>query len=182
MTKAVAQLRRRLFVDPQVQGHLAWRVCLYWLSCLLTVVFMVFCYRIVTGPVRPFFWHFNELATYLGPAVVASLVLLPLVVMDVIRLSHRFVGPLVRLRRSLRALARGESIEPLRFRNGDFWQEFADELNAVAERLQSLKRAEQATSPAPEGKPTPGDPSGTGFPTWISSDNWTDSGPSLTVS
>lgn len=179
MTKAAAQLRKRLFVDPQVQGQLAWRVSLYWLSCLLTVVFMVFCYRIVTGPARPFVWHFNELATFLGPALVASLVLLPLVVMDVIRLSHRFVGPLVRLRRSLRALARGESIEPLRFRHGDFWQEFADEVNAVAERLKSLERREEGADPNTTGHPKPAACFPTIFPGVPETDNWCHSGPAV---
>ena len=42
-----------------------------------------------------------------------ALALLPLVVVDVLRLSNRFVGPLLRLRRSLRQLARGEYVEPI---------------------------------------------------------------------
>jgi hypothetical protein len=37
----------------------------------------------------------------------------------------------------MRALARGEHVEPIEFRRGDFWKEFADEFNAVAARVQS---------------------------------------------
>ena len=78
---------------------------------------------------------------------------LPMVVADVIRVSNRFAGPLVRLRRSMRALARGEHVEPIHFRKGDFWQEFAEEFNAVAARVQGERpnaeptlREEEATA------------------------------------
>ena len=77
---------------------------------------------------------------YYGAALVASLLLLPIVLIDIVRLSNRFAGPLVRLRRSMRALARGEKVQPIHFRGSDFWQEFADEFNAIAARLQDDRR------------------------------------------
>ena len=144
MPPAMKNIRKKLFVDPQVQGQLVWRVCLYWLMCLLTVTFMVVCYRIITGPARPFTWHFQELSVYLGPALVASLIILPVVVVDVIRVSNRFTGPLIRLRRSLRALAKGESVEPIRFRQNDFWQDFAEEFNALLERVKTLENKQSS--------------------------------------
>jgi len=131
-------LRKKLFVDPKVQGALISRVILYWFFCLLTITLMLLCWRIVTGPARPFYTHFNDMWFFYGPAAVASLILLPLVVVDVVRLSNRFVGPLLRLRRSLRALAQGDDVEPLEFRGGDFWREFADEFNAVLARTKKL--------------------------------------------
>ena len=75
---------------------------------------------------------------FYGPAAIASFLLLPLVIMDVIRMSNRFVGPLLRLRRSMRALARGEDVEPIEFRDNDFWHDFADEFNAVNARIRQL--------------------------------------------
>jgi hypothetical protein len=85
-------------------------------------------------------WYFH------GPALVASLLLLPLVVIDIIRVSNRFTGPLLRLRRSMRGLASGERVEPLYFREGDFWKDFADEFNEVIARVQS----EPPPEPDPE--------------------------------
>jgi hypothetical protein len=38
-------------------------------------------------------------------------------------------------------LARGEEVAPLEFREGDFWQDFAREFNAVASRLNKLNQA-----------------------------------------
>ena len=138
-------MRRRFFVDPKVQGGLVLRVAMYWLVCLITITLMLLCWRIVTGPVRPFFVHLDELWYFHGPAVIASLVLLPMVLVDIVRWSNRFAGPMLRLRRSMRALARGERIEPIEFRGGDFWQEFASEFNALVKRVQ-----EGHTPPAPE--------------------------------
>ena len=129
-------LRKHLFVDPKVQGALVGRVLLYWFVCLIGITLMLLCWQILTGPARPFHTHFNYVWFQFGPALAASLVLLPLVAIDVVRLSNRFVGPLLRLRRSMRQLARGEYVEPIEFRDTDFWREFADEFNAVRARVQ----------------------------------------------
>jgi len=128
--------RKRLWVDPSVQGTLILRVVLYWIVCLVTVTLMVLCWRVVTGPARPFYTHFDDMWFYYGPALVASFLLLPLVIFDILRVSNRFAGPLFRLRRSLKALARGEQVRPISFREGDFWIEVAQEFNAVLARIQ----------------------------------------------
>ena len=57
--------------------------------------------------------------------------MLPILLLDVLITSNRFAGPLYRLRRSMRALAAGEHVQPVVFRDGDFWHEIADEFNAV---------------------------------------------------
>jgi len=131
-------LRKRLFVDPKVQGALIARVVLYWVLCLLTIALMLLFWDIITGPARVFYMHFDDMWFYYGPPAIASCLLLPLVIVDIIRLSNRFVGPLLRLRRSMRALARGENVEPIEFRGGDFWHDLADEFNAVRARIRQL--------------------------------------------
>ncbi len=71
------------------------------------------------------------------------------------RLSNRFAGPMLRLRRSLRALGRGEYVEPLEFRGADFWQEFADDFNSVLRRVQAVQTPPSSPSSAeqPEEEP-----------------------------
>jgi hypothetical protein len=90
--------RTRIFVDPKVQGALALRVVLYWIVCILAVAVMLFCWELLTAPVRELSTRLNDMWFYYGPALVASFLLLPLVVIDIIRISHRFAGPLVRMR------------------------------------------------------------------------------------
>ena len=131
-------LRKHLFVDRKVQGALIARVVMYWIVCLITIALMLLCWDIVTGPARVFYRHFDDMWFFYGPPAIASFLLLPLVILDIIRISNRFVGPLLRLRRSMRALARGEYVEPIEFRGNDFWYDFADEFNALRARILQL--------------------------------------------
>jgi hypothetical protein len=140
-------LRKRFFVDAKVQGGLVARVIMYWGLCLFGVFLMLLCWRILTGQPQPFIYHLHDMWFDYGPALAATLILLPLVVVDIIRFSNRFVGPTMRLRRSMRQLARGQYVEPIEFRGSDFWQEFADEFNTVAAHLQGygFVEAEQSS-------------------------------------
>jgi hypothetical protein len=131
--------RKQLFVDPKVQGALILRVVLYWIVCVVTIVLMLLCWRIATGPARMFYLHFDDMWFHYGPALVASFLLLPLVVYDIVQMSNRFCGPLLRLRRAMRALARGEHVAPISFREGDFWPEFAQEFNALVVRMETIR-------------------------------------------
>jgi hypothetical protein len=149
----IKKVRRHFFVDPALQGALVTRVVLYWIICLCSVVLLMLAWRIITAPGGSALTYANEMWTYCWPALVTSFLLLPLVVMDILRFSNRFAGPLLRLRRSLRALARGEEVRPIEFREDDFWLEVADEFNAVRLRVQLTadnSAAEQAEHQADE--------------------------------
>ena len=132
-------LRRHFLTDCRVQGALIVRVVLYWLMCLLAMTFLLLGWTMVTEPSRPLNAHLAALWTLYGPAAVASLLLLPLVTFDLLRLSNRFAGPMFRLRRSLHDLAQGKPVATVRFRHGDFWQEFADDFNSIAARAQKTE-------------------------------------------
>jgi hypothetical protein len=90
--------------------------------------------RMVTGPLQSLNACLTEVWAQFGPAAVASLLLLPLVVYDLLQVTNRFAGPIFRLRRSMRDLAQGIPVMPIRFRDGDFWQDFASDFNLVAEK------------------------------------------------
>ncbi len=128
--------RTQLFVDRKVQGELMQRTIMYWLFCLLALSLMVLCWRILTQPVQLSSEHFREMWQFYGPAVIASLLLLPIVVVDIIRMSNRFAGPLHRLRREMSRLANGEHAEPIYFRENDYWADFADDYNKILAQLQ----------------------------------------------
>ncbi len=129
--------RKRIFVDPKVQGALVFRIIAYWIVCVITISVMLLCWRIITGPARIPFSHLDDMWFQLGPALITSFIILPLVIYDIVKISHRFTGPLLRLRRSMRALAEGEQVKPIRFREGDFWQDLAEDFNAVLSRVQN---------------------------------------------
>jgi nitrogen fixation/metabolism regulation signal transduction histidine kinase len=56
-------------------------------------------------------------------------------VVDTIRVSHRFAGPMLSLDRAMREVADGQPPRKLVFRHDDFWHELADDYNAMLERL-----------------------------------------------
>jgi hypothetical protein len=133
------RVRQRFFADYRVQGALVARAVLYWLTCLLTMTLLLLAWHMLAKPLQPFSAHLTELWKSYGPPAIASLLILPVVIFDLLRLSNRFAGPVVRLRRSLHDLAHGKPVTAVRFRHGDFWQEFADDFNAVAKQAQRAK-------------------------------------------
>src|SRR5690348_3628943 len=108
--------RRRIFlIDPKVQGALAIRVVGYWLFALLSTWFFLVLWNVWSGPARPFSVVFDEVYHHFAAAAVISLMVLPIVVMDVLRVSNRFAGPAWRLKRALRELAEGKEVPALTF-------------------------------------------------------------------
>lgn len=140
-------IRKQLFVDPKVQGTLLLRAVMYWVMCLTVITCMILVWRIVTGPARIFYTHFDDMWFHMGPALVASLLLLPVVLLDVLRTTNRFSGPVFRIRNGLRHLAQGLPVAPIHLRRGDFWHELAEEFNAVAARVQELERNQADREP-----------------------------------
>lgn len=136
--------RRQIFCDREVQGALMLRVVMYWFFCLLTVTLMLVCWSVVSGPPRRFSVLFADLYVRYAPALAASLVVLPIVMIDVVRLSNRFAGPIKRLRDSMTALAEGNEVQPIKFREQDFWKPLAELFNAIA----ALKRPTASKHPA----------------------------------
>jgi hypothetical protein len=134
--------RRRLFVDKQVQGTLLFRIAIYWCFSVLTVCLITLCVRGLTVEARSFwdFFAFQEFFKQYGLVLLASLVLVPLIMLDVVAMSNRFAGPLLRMRRSMRELAAGQHVEPIQFRDKDFWREVATEFNLVVDYVERLKR------------------------------------------
>lgn len=149
--------RKQLFVDPKVQGALVFRVVTYWVVCVATMAIMLLCWRMLTGPARLPYTHLDDMWFHFGPALIASFILLPVVIYDIVRISNRFTGPLFRLRRCMRDLAEGKDVEPIRFRGSDFWQDLAKDFNAVVRRVHAAesryeRNEETVTQPREENK------------------------------
>lgn len=134
--------RRRYLVDPQVQKSLLLRACCYWCGCVLAVGLTLLIVKGFTGPPRPFmeFFDYDWLWQQHGIILFGAAMTLPLVLIDVMLTSNRLAGPIYRMRRSMRALAAGEYVQPIEFRGGDFWHEVAEEFNSVAKYVEQLKK------------------------------------------
>jgi hypothetical protein len=127
--------RRRLFVEPRMQGLLIFKVLVYWLTSFVTIGLMLTCFSIFNDQPRNSTELFAGMWAKLTPALAASMLLLPLIVIDCIRWSNRYAGPMVRLHAALTKLADGGRVTPLKFRQGDLWAEMAQQFNRIAARM-----------------------------------------------
>jgi hypothetical protein len=142
--------RTQYYIDRNVQGTLMTRVALYWVFCVFSVGLIVVCWNTVMGPPRDFIEHFRLVFQQYATVFFSALVLLPIVLIDVARLSARFVGPVFRLRAAMKELADGQQTAPLSFRESDFWGEMAADFNRVAARVPQnmLGRPTEAMPPS----------------------------------
>lgn len=147
--------RRKKFIDAQVQGALARRILFHWLLFLGVASVTALILQVLSNPFRPMSDHVRELWWTQGPFLVVMIFLLPVFVMDTIKLSHRFAGPIFSLHRAMREIAAGGPPRPLKFRRGDFWQGLANDYNAMIARFEANDRnpssADNANREAPVG-------------------------------
>lgn len=132
--------RARQYVDRNVQGGLLTRVATHWGVFIFTTAFA---YIVVQAIISPngatFLQRIQNSLTEFALLGLLMLMLLPAFLLDVIRFSNRFAGPIVRLRRFLRELGENGEAPPLKFRDDDFWTDVASEFNPCRERVYRQK-------------------------------------------
>ena len=127
--------RKKKFVDPRVQGALVRRLVMHWFSFLVVAGTVTFCLQVLSNPLQPVGHHFQQLWWTHGPFLVVMVFLLPVFVLDTIKVSHRFAGPIYRLRQTIRSIAEGNPPPRLKFRDFDFWQGLAQDFNLMVDTL-----------------------------------------------
>jgi hypothetical protein len=130
--------RKKQFIDANVQGALARRLIVHWLVFLMVAALAAFFLQVLSNPFRPLVAHARDVWWTQGPFLVVLAFLLPVFVVDSIKLSHRFAGPVFALRRALREIVQGKPPRKLKFRRHDFWHDLADDYNAMLLKLQLL--------------------------------------------
>jgi nitrogen fixation/metabolism regulation signal transduction histidine kinase len=130
--------RTKKFIDSRVQGALARRIILHWLVFLGVGVLVAFILQVLSNPFRPLASHAQDMWWTHGPFLLVLVFLLPVFVVDTIKLSHRFAGPIYALRKAIREVAQGDKPRRLKFRKRDFWRDLADDYNAMLEKLEVL--------------------------------------------
>ena len=146
--KSQSNKRRRYFIDKKVQGALIRQLLTHW----MIANFVVFSYLLVlqmfsTGMQGTFSEHVTAIWERYAPLIVVAVTFFPVFLYDAVRLSHRFAGPMVNLKRYLKSLANGEAVSPLKFRDKDFWQELTGDVNAIADKM-GLIQQQKDQSPA----------------------------------
>ena len=110
------------------------------LRAFVTVAaFVAFALQVLSNPFRSLEEHAQQVWWTHGPFLLVLFFMLPVFIVDTLKLSHRFAGPIYRLRQTIRSLAKGGKFTPMKFRDFDFWQGLADDFNQMVERLSGGK-------------------------------------------
>jgi nitrogen fixation/metabolism regulation signal transduction histidine kinase len=137
--------RKRIFVDSAVQGALIRNVVTHWLVFLVTLAVILGAVQFFQNPVATADEQLAQFPRRHGLTFVILLLLLPTFLWDTVRLSNRFAGPVLRLRRMMQQLAEGKDPGELRFREGDFWSELGDHFNGIREQILDARQSQESS-------------------------------------
>lgn len=132
--------RKRLFVDSKVQGSLVRQLVMHWaLACFLIFLYLFTLQTFAHGFTLSFKENLGMLWRQYGMLLLVILVISPVFIYDSIKLSNRFVGPMIKFRRALAKLANGEDTGEITFRENDFWKDLTQDFNAIAGELKTKR-------------------------------------------
>lgn len=133
--------RKQQWVDHKIQSTIVRRVTFYWLTCISFLTFTLLLVATVADPSKFFFQHLSTVFVRFWPVYLLMGALLPLTIIDAIRLSHRMAGPIFRLKKHLANIAEGQEAQPLAFRDDDFWQDLAEHVDQAMAKVAETNSA-----------------------------------------
>lgn len=132
------------FVNWPVQGALIGRTIVHWTVFLIALSAAVYLLHVlsnlVSGEPATGTSVLRDMWDRYRIVVLALLGLVPFFCLDLIMWSHRFAGPMIRLRRSMHELAVGKTVSPIRLRTRDYWKNLADDFNLLLQRIESAEK------------------------------------------
>lgn len=140
--------RKKSFVNRELQGRFLKRLVGYWIFYHLVLwhsLFAVDLMRNILGsavmdaPRQSLGELYSTFASSHRVMLFLMVASLPIVLRDMVRLTHQVAGPLVRFRSALRQLVQGQNVEQVKLREGDLLTEFQDAFNQflASERRQN---------------------------------------------
>ena len=136
--------RKKAWVDPEVQGGILRKVAIHWvLFFICNTIALVIWIRLFEQPDVAWGQTFADTLRRFLPFFVITAALIPAFVLDTLKLTNRFAGPVMRLRSALADAKNGKPVPKLQFRDSDFWKQLADDFNSVMNRVETDKSDEQ---------------------------------------
>lgn len=144
--------RKKRFVSGAIQGRLLLRMGVYWILYHIILWHALFIFRYVeyrvesttTGAYKPIGELYHQFTLDYYPIIFCAVFALPIVLVDLMNLTHRIAGPLLRFQHALQALAAGEEVQKVGLRKGDLLVEFQGEFNKYLDFVNQQKKAEAA--------------------------------------
>lgn len=134
--------RKTLYVSHAIQGRFLRRVALYWVLYHLVLWHLLFLFDGVLANAQPqsFMDRYSTFFTEHLTLLLCAAFVFPIIFWDMLKLTNRMAGPLVRFERVLKQMTRGDRVEHVKLRKHDMVHEFQDVFNEFIEsRNQELE-------------------------------------------
>ncbi len=141
----MSKTRKRIFVNPAIQGGMLKRLACYWFVYHGVLWIALFFYRyaqyrgaLLAGAAPQTFSElFGQFTQEHFSLWVCAAAILPIILWDALLFSHRVVGPLVRFQHVLENLTAGSPVAQVRLRDNDLLMDLQDTFNRYLLSLQS---------------------------------------------
>lgn len=133
--------RRKAVVDARMQWMLATRVVLHFFLFICGGAAFGLIVQFLSDPFASPLEHIKTFAKHSAPMLVVLLCLIPVFIRDTLTLSNRIVGPICRLRDTVKRMGEGEDVPPLQFRKNDMWEDMPELFNTMVTRLRENEAA-----------------------------------------
>lgn len=131
--------RNRFLIDNRVQGALVSRVLIYWSFVLVYAFLSMTAYKLFQKPDISVIELLSRTLAESWLWLPGAILLIPLVIFDVVRLSNQFTGPVYRLRKHLSDFLDDFNCRPINFRDEDYWQDLACAINDQQTYIKGLQ-------------------------------------------
>ena len=153
MMAAKDSRRKKEFVNKKIQGKLLVRLAVYWIVYHVMLWHAMFLYRfmhyrgelLAGGRSLSFSQLYSQFVETHFSLIVCAVLVFPVILWDMLKLTHKVAGPLVRFQHALRQLGRGEYVERISLRKGDLLTDYQDAFN---EFLDQTQQRESSSMPA----------------------------------
>ena len=134
--------RKNYLIDSHLQFSIVTRVFVYFVASILFVALTLTFWNTYVSVGGSFLGNLVSTFTLHSPVFLMSILFLPFAIYDSLKLSHRFAGPIYRLRQDLE-MYKSDSKVRTRIRKTDFLQDLPDSINDLLEELESLKKQQK---------------------------------------
>ncbi|MCA9115361.1 MAG: hypothetical protein KDA79_09755 [Planctomycetaceae bacterium] len=150
-TETANSRRRRVIIDTRLQGRLVLRVAAFWAVYHVVLWHAMFLHRYIQyrgelaagARPMPFSQLYTEFVNAHTSMLLCAFLVLPILLWETLKQTHRIAGPAERIRRMIRRLAAGYQVEPLRLRADDLLDDLVLDLNELL-AVQQAKEIQQA--------------------------------------
>jgi len=148
-TKSSLIKRTRTVIDREVQYGVVWKIAAHWIALFVcNSIALVVWVGLFEQPDVSWKQTLGDSFRRFLPFFVITAALIPAFVIDTLKLTNRFAGPISRLRTELKNASEGRPVQRLKFRSNDYWLDIADGFNALIDRAGVLSDASQTKNPS----------------------------------